>query len=106
MEPKSSQSRKKQHTEYVGLFFFKFRTVEVKWKDVFIVFIFILTLILDIDMMMMTHNGTLAAAAATDTVTLPNSKSSHRTSSRRPRSQVTKKIFNKNNNVSGAHLFA
>ncbi|CAF4242876.1 unnamed protein product [Rotaria sordida] len=57
-------------------------------------------------MMMMTRSRTLAAAAATDAVTLSNSKSSHPTSSRRPRSQVTKKIFNKNNNVSGTHLFA
>ncbi|CAF1562066.1 unnamed protein product, partial [Rotaria sordida] len=60
-----------------------------------------------IDMMMMTRSGTLAAAAAaTDAVTLSNSKSSHPTSSCRPHSQVTKKIFNKNNNASGAHLFA
>ncbi|CAF4624693.1 unnamed protein product, partial [Rotaria sp. Silwood2] len=39
-----------------------------------------------IDMMMMTRSGTLAAAA-TDAITLSNSKSSHPTSSRRPRSQ-------------------
>ncbi|CAF3383659.1 unnamed protein product, partial [Rotaria sp. Silwood2] len=45
-----------------------------------------------IDMMMMTRSGTLAAAA-TDAVTLSNSKSSHPTSSRRPRSQVTKKYL-------------
>ncbi|CAF3208459.1 unnamed protein product, partial [Rotaria sp. Silwood2] len=40
----------------------------------------------NIDMMMMTRSGTLAAAA-TDAITLSNSKSSHPTSSRRPRSQ-------------------
>ncbi|CAF5094056.1 unnamed protein product, partial [Rotaria sp. Silwood1] len=57
-------------------------------------------------MMMMTRSGTLAAAAATDAVTLSNSKSSHPTFSRRPRSQVTKKILNKNNNVIGTYLFA
>ncbi|CAF1456048.1 unnamed protein product [Rotaria sordida] len=80
----------------------------------------------------MTRSGTLAAAAAaTDAVTLSNSKctvivnkqaqtrshhtlqgrkrspsSSHPTPSRRLRSRVTKKIFNKNNNVSSTHLFA
>ncbi|CAF3878268.1 unnamed protein product [Rotaria sp. Silwood1] len=81
-------------------------------------------------MMMMTRSRTLAAAAA-DAITLSNSRStvivnkqaqtrSHHTlqgckrspsslnptSSRRPRSQVTKKILNKNNNVSGTYLFA
>ncbi|CAF5070540.1 unnamed protein product, partial [Rotaria sp. Silwood1] len=80
-------------------------------------------------MMTMTRSRTLAAATA-DAVTLSNSRSTvivnkqaqtrshhtlqgckrssslHSTSSRRPRSQVTKKILNKNNNVSGTYLFA
>ncbi len=83
-------------------------------------------LILD---MMITRSRTLAAAI-TDAVTLSNSNcmvivnkqaqtrshhilrsikrsasSSPHSSSRRPRSQVAKKKFNKNNNVSGTNLF-
>ncbi|CAF3519513.1 unnamed protein product [Rotaria sp. Silwood1] len=79
-------------------------------------------------MMMMTRNRTLAAAAA-DATTLSNSRSTvivnkqaqtrshhtlhgckrspsslHSTSSRCPRSQVTKKILNKNNNVNGTYF--
>ncbi len=85
-------------------------------------------MIIDVDMMM-TRSRTLAAATA-DAVTLSNSNSmvivnkqaqtrshhilrgikrspsSPHSSSRRSRSQVAKKIFNKNNNGSGTNLCA
>ena len=94
----------------------------------FICFVFTLTLILDV-CMMMTRSRTRAAATA-DAVTLSNynpmvivnkqaqtqshhilrgrirsPSSSPPTSSRRSRSQVVKKVFNKNDNISGTNLF-